>query len=405
VKRTPMFRAALSALWLPIACSPDVVPQDTTASSGPAPGSENTDTGPTPDPSPEPDGAGTPGAPCQVDADCSAANFCALRICILGCTREADCDGGEVCDPHGRCAAHDEDMAPAQLAGMPVLAERFTVLASGETQARTILRNDGAAPLVYRLAASSPALKVDTAIAVLGPADEVELVAEVDLTALGPADRVLPIQIITSGGAVAWSLELEALPESGRFRGAVSFDRGELWPRQQRPHHRPRLSRRRHDCRPRRQRRQPPVAAAARDRGHLGPDRRLHDRAARPLARGGLAPQPDRAGARSRAHPDRHAHRGRARGHCHRDAHRPACGPHTARGRVRAAPQGPAGGPRPGLRRQAHGRPSRRPGSPRPASTARPATALGSPTAPTKPSPNPSPPATPVRAAAVRPTT
>jgi hypothetical protein len=226
VKRTPMFRAALSALWLPIACSPDVVPQDTTASSGPAPGSENTDTGPTPDPSPEPDGAGTPGAPCQVDADCSAANFCALRICILGCTREADCDGGEVCDPHGRCAAHDEDMAPAQLAGMPVLAERFTVLASGETQARTILRNDGAAPLVYRLAASSPALKVDTAIAVLGPADEVELVAEVDLTALGPADRVLPIQIITSGGAVAWSLELEALPESGRFRGAVSFTAG-----------------------------------------------------------------------------------------------------------------------------------------------------------------------------------
>ena len=87
MKRTPMFRAALSALWLPIACSPDVVPQDTTASSGPAPGSENTDTGPTPDPSPEPDGAGTPGAPCQVDADCSAANFCALRICILGCTR------------------------------------------------------------------------------------------------------------------------------------------------------------------------------------------------------------------------------------------------------------------------------------------------------------------------------
>jgi hypothetical protein len=49
-------------------------------------------------------------------------------------------------------------------------------------------------------------------------------VVDIDLAALSPADRVLPVQIITSGGAILWSLEIDALPEAGSFRGAVSFD-------------------------------------------------------------------------------------------------------------------------------------------------------------------------------------
>src|SRR5690606_16556573 len=39
-------------------------------------------------------------------------------------------------------------------------------------------------------------------------------------------DRMLPVQIITSGGAILWSLEILAAPESGQFHGAVSFDAG-----------------------------------------------------------------------------------------------------------------------------------------------------------------------------------
>jgi hypothetical protein len=49
-------------------------------------------------------------------------------------------------------------------------------------------------------------------------------VVDIDLAALAPADRVLPVQIITSGGAILWSLQIDALPEAGNFRGAVSFE-------------------------------------------------------------------------------------------------------------------------------------------------------------------------------------
>jgi hypothetical protein len=86
------------------------------------------------------------------------------------------------------------------------------------------LHNEAHAPLTYRLAAASPALTLDTAVATLAPGEEVELVADVDLAAPAPADRVLPVQIITSGGALLWAIELDALPEAGSFRGAVSFD-------------------------------------------------------------------------------------------------------------------------------------------------------------------------------------
>jgi hypothetical protein len=163
-----------------------------------------------------------------MDADCGAGNFCALRICVLGCSSADNCDGSQVCDLHGRCAVHEDDPPRRVLAGIPALAERLTVLAPSETQAHSVLRNDGAAPLVYRLAAASPVLKLDTSIAELGPAAEIELVADVDLAALGPADRVLPVQIITSGGAILWSLELAAVPESGHFRGVVSFSAEEF---------------------------------------------------------------------------------------------------------------------------------------------------------------------------------
>ena len=98
------------------------------------------------------------------------------------------------------------------------------MLALGETRARTVLRNDSTEALTYRLAAANPALTLDTAPAKLAPGAEVDLIADVDLAALAPTDRLVPVQIITSGGAILWSLQIDALPEAGNFRGAVSFD-------------------------------------------------------------------------------------------------------------------------------------------------------------------------------------
>jgi hypothetical protein len=129
--------------------------------------------------------------PCLVDADCDAGRFCELRVCVPGCDSAAACSAGEVCDPHGRCAAEGMIAAPRPVGGIPTLDERTTVLAPGETHATTILRNDGPSVLVYRLAAASPALVVDGELAELAPGDEVALAADVDLAALGPADRVL----------------------------------------------------------------------------------------------------------------------------------------------------------------------------------------------------------------------
>ncbi|MBA3548436.1 MAG: hypothetical protein H0T76_18290, partial [Nannocystis sp.] len=232
MKRTLMFRAAASALLLSIACTPDDIAQEGTTS--PEPGLDS-EPGPDPDPDdPDPDVApdlplpsderpGSPGAPCLLDADCGMDTFCQLRICVAGCPDAFACGADEVCDPHGRCAQDDEDPLDAH-AGAPVLTEPRTVLALGETQARTTLHNDGAAPLTYRLAAASTALTLDTAVATLEPGEAVELVVDVDRTAPAPADRVLPVQIITSGGALLWAITLDALPGAGYFRGAVSFD-------------------------------------------------------------------------------------------------------------------------------------------------------------------------------------
>ena len=141
---------------------------------------------------------------------------------MAGCEDAGGCDAGQVCDPHGRCQAGAED--GHSLAGVPALTLRRTVLAPGEAQARTVLRNVGAAPLAYRLAAASPALALNNKPATLAPGAEVELVVNVDLAVLAPADRTLPVQIITGGGAILWSIEIDALPEAGSFRGAVSFE-------------------------------------------------------------------------------------------------------------------------------------------------------------------------------------
>jgi len=234
VKRTLMFRSAASALLLSIACTPDDIAKEGTTS--PEPGADPaSEPGPDPDPDdPDPDvdpdlplpsdeRAGSPGAPCLLDADCGMDTYCQLRICVAGCPDAFACDADEVCDPHGRCVAQGEGPLDAH-AGAPVLTEPRTVLGLGETQARTTLHNDGAAPLTYRLAAANPALTLDTAAATLEPGEAVELVVDVDRTAPAPADRVLPVQIITSGGAIFWAITLDALPEAGYFRGAVSFD-------------------------------------------------------------------------------------------------------------------------------------------------------------------------------------
>ncbi len=130
------------------------------------------------------------------------------------------CEDHEICDPqNGRSASDPEVEKDPPLQGTPGLSDRLTVLAFGKTQARTILRNDSPEPLAYRLAAANPALTLDTEPTELQPGDQVELVVDVDLTALAPTDRVLPVQIITSGGAILWSLQIDALPEAGSFRG------------------------------------------------------------------------------------------------------------------------------------------------------------------------------------------
>jgi hypothetical protein len=225
VKRTPMFRVASSALLFSLACTAhNDVAQDSTTSSGTDQGT----TAASESEAPEEPGSSPPadpghgGTPCQVDADCAAGTFCALRICVPGCENAATCEADEVCDPHGRCI--DADKESPDLAGAPGLSDRLTVLAFGQTQARTLLRNDGTGPLAYRLAAANPALTLDPEPAELAPGEDVELVVDIDLAALSPADRVLPVQIITSGGAILWSIEIDALPEAGSFRGAVSFD-------------------------------------------------------------------------------------------------------------------------------------------------------------------------------------
>jgi hypothetical protein len=174
-------------------------------------------------PSPEPDDAA--GQVCRVDADCGAGRFCALRVCVPGCTSDVRCDAGASCDAHGRCVP-DDGHEPEPPVGVPVLVERFTVLGFGEGTARTILRNDGAGGLKYRLAAGNPALDVDLSLAELAPGEEVELRADVHLDTLAATDRLLPVQIITSGGSLLWSIEIEATPESGHFRGAVAFAAG-----------------------------------------------------------------------------------------------------------------------------------------------------------------------------------
>jgi len=219
-----MFQAAASALSFSLACAPDDVAQDgsttfsTTAAPGDTSGSGPTETDPPPPANPWPGGAA-----CQVDADCNAGNLCELRICVAGCDDADGCDPGETCDPHGRCKAEGGDAPMLQFAGTPTLAERQTVLALGETQARTVLRNDGTEALTYRLAVANPAVTLDTAPEKLSPGAEALLIADVDLAALAPADHVLPVQIITSGGAILWSLAIEGQPEAGNFRGAVSF--------------------------------------------------------------------------------------------------------------------------------------------------------------------------------------
>ena len=180
------------------------------------------ETGPSPEPGPTAEDPAVGGSPCQVDADCEVDMFCALRICVAGCESVDACGTGQVCDPHGRCQ-EEAAAPPRQFAGIPTLDERRTVLALGETQARTVLRNNGTAAMAYRLAAANPALTLDSTSAKLDPGAEVELIVEVDLTALAPVGHVLPVQIITSGGAILWSIEIEALPEAGNFRGAVSF--------------------------------------------------------------------------------------------------------------------------------------------------------------------------------------
>ncbi len=86
MKRTLMFRAAASALLLSLACTPDDIAQEGTAS--PEPGADPpSEPGPDPDPDdPDPDDdpdlplpsderPGSPGAPCLLDADCGIGHL------------------------------------------------------------------------------------------------------------------------------------------------------------------------------------------------------------------------------------------------------------------------------------------------------------------------------------------
>ena len=218
--RRTILRGAASALLLSFACTGESAHDPPHAPPGASTDLSEPDAPPNP-PTPP---AGSDGV-CRVDADCGAGHFCELRMCVAGCTDDDNCGSGATCDPHGRCM-QDGDDAPASLGAVPVLPDRVTVLAFGETEARTILRNDGPDVLTYRLQAQNPALAVDQAPAELAPGAEIELVVTVDLAALAPEDRLLPVQILTSGGAIAWTIEIEAVPASGNFRGAVTFDAG-----------------------------------------------------------------------------------------------------------------------------------------------------------------------------------
>jgi len=218
-----MIRAALAASLFTLACTSGDVVQDDTTTTGPPPATSGpaSESGPQEPEPPVPPEAG--GVPCQVDADCIGGAFCELRVCIIGCEDAAGCDAGQVCDVHGRCQTEDGDDPPRPIVGSATLGGRQTLLAAGETEARTVLHNSGAVPLDYRLAASHPALAIDAAPKALAPGEEADLAVQVDLAALGPDDRALPVQIITSGGALLWSIEIPAAPEAGHFGGAVSF--------------------------------------------------------------------------------------------------------------------------------------------------------------------------------------
>lgn len=218
VKHPSLFRAAVAAPLYFSACTSGDIAEDVP----PPPSPEAPPALPGPMPMP-PEPGGEPEAwdgPCRVDADCGRGEFCGLRLCLPGCMDAGDCDVGEACDPHGRCGATPE-MA---VGGIPTLSERQTRLATSEIQARVMLRNDGDASLKYRLAATNPALGLDGAPAELAPGAEIELVVVIDHAAVTAADHSLPIQIVTSGGLLYWSIELDDLPEAGSFRGSVSFE-------------------------------------------------------------------------------------------------------------------------------------------------------------------------------------
>jgi hypothetical protein len=226
-----LFRAVTPALFL-LACSPSDVAEQPAGPDDPAPTPGVKKPAPDPEPEPEPEplppeeDPGSMGTPCQVDADCDAGAFCELRICVAGCEDAATCDAGQVCDPHGRCQAEDGAPQAPLVAAPPTLGERRTVLAVGETEAQTVLYNTGDGTLVYRLAAAHPALTLDTAPQALAPGEEATLVVTIDLAALAPDDHVLPVQIITNGGGLLWSIELPQAPAAGHFRGVVSFAAG-----------------------------------------------------------------------------------------------------------------------------------------------------------------------------------
>ena len=226
MKRSPLFRAATPALFL-LACSPSDVAEQPAGPDDPTPTPGTKKPAPDPEPEPEPlppeEDPISMGTPCRVDADCDAGAFCELRICVAGCEDAAACDAGQVCDPHGRCQAEDGAPRAPLVAAPPTLGERRTVLAVGGTEAQTVLYNTGDETLVYRLAAAHPALTLDTAPQALAPGEEATLVVTVDLGVLAPDDHILPVQIITNGGGLLWSIELPQAPAAGHFRGLVSF--------------------------------------------------------------------------------------------------------------------------------------------------------------------------------------
>lgn len=221
--RPILIRTALSAL-LPLACLSEQPTDPPPSNAAPvlAPSPDIPDP-PTPS---EPSSGSSAGRPCQVDADCAAGLRCELRICITGCLADDDCPAPQTCDPHGRC----QGTGPvAPLASPPQLAERHTLLAWGETEARTTLHNDGPSTLLYRLEALSPAVLADEAPAELPPGGTAQLVATVDRNLLDPSEHVLTVRLITSGGPGTWTIEPAAVPTDSIFRGSLSLERGGLF--------------------------------------------------------------------------------------------------------------------------------------------------------------------------------